>query len=471
MGRQTGRLAAAGRLLVRVSLLLSVFPCVFGLSSCAELPDARTLVDRFHHDDSRLIVRNVRDGSPAGESAAVLVGQPRPAGIVRDYPAFMEAVCGSPLTTGNRVTLLIDGEATLTAMLTAIRGAKDHINLETYIFHDDEVGRQFAELLLKKRAEGVTVNLIYDALGCRRTADAFFERLRRAGVKTVQFNPVCPLTVLGGRSVFHRAHGKLLIVDGAVAFTGGINIGRAYLKSRRRGDRVSPPEAFWRDTNVMVEGPAVAEFQKLFFATWKSQNGPAVSEAGYFPDTGQKGDHQVQVVGSTRGRMNRWTYLMYVAAVAHAKTSVYMIQSYFAPDRQMLEAITEAARRGVDVRIILPESTDHAVVRQAGRWRYGELLRSGVKLYERQGAILHAKTAVIDGVWSTVGTTNLEMWSLAHNDEINAVVLGPEFGTLMEESFAHDLAQSREILPQEWSERPLLERAKQFFSSLLDSWL
>ncbi len=470
-GRQTGRLAAAGRLLVRVGLLLFMLPCVFGLSSCAALPDDRTLVDRFHHNDSRLIVRNVPDGSPAEESTAVfdgLAGQPCAADILREHPAFMEAVCGSPLASGNRVTLLIDGEATFTAMLTAIREAKDHINLETYIFHDDEVGRQFAELLLRKRAEGVTVNLIYDGLGCRRTAKAFFERLRRAGVKTVEFNPVSLSGVLGGSSVFHRTHRKLLIVDGVVAFTGGINIGRAYLKSRRPGDRVSPPEAFWRDTNVMVEGPAVAEFQKLFFATWESQNGSAVSEAGYFPDTGQKGDHPVQVVGSTHGCMNRATYFMYVAAIAHAKRTAHIIQPYFVPDRQLLEALTDAARRGVDVRIILPGSTDHVIVRQAGRWRYGELLGSGVKLYERQGAILHAKTAVIDGVWSTVGTTNLEMWSLVHNDEINAVVLGPEFGALMEESFAYDLAQSREILPQEWGERPLLERAKQFFSSLLD---
>jgi len=177
------------------------------------------------------------------------------------------------------------------------------------------------------------------------------------------------------------------------------------------------------------------------------------------------------VVGSTYGAMNRATYLMYVAAIACAKNSVHIIQSYFAPDKELLETFTDAARRGVDVRIILPGSTDHAVVRQAGRWRYGQLLRSGVKIYERQGVILHAKTAVIDGIWSTVGTTNLEMWSFAYNDEINAVVLGPEFGAVMEKSFGNDLSQSRQILPQEWDERPLLERAGQFFSSLLDSWL
>jgi cardiolipin synthase len=420
-------------------------------------------------------MRNVREGRQAEERSADFCG---PAGqqgaeedILRDHPALMEAVGVGPVTSGNRVTLLIDGEATFGAMLNAVREAKDHVNVETYIVHDDEVGRQFAELLLKKRSEGVAVNLIYDGVACRRTARSFFEHLRRGGVKAVEFNPLSLSRILRGKSVFHRTHRKVLIVDGVVAFTGGINIGRAYLKSRRPGDKVSPPEDFWRDTDVMVEGPAVAEFQKLFFATWERQKGPAVSEAGYFPETGQKGDHTVQVVGSTRGRVHRATYLMYVAALDCARKSAHLTQSYFAPGGQVLEALRNAARRGVDVRVILPGSTDHAVVRQAGRRRYAQLLGSGVKLYERQGAILHAKTAVIDGVWSTVGTTNLEMWSLGRNDEINAVVLGPEFGALMEESFADDLAQSRQILPQEWSERPLLERVAQGFWGLFDTWL
>ncbi len=431
------------------------------------------MIYRLHRSDGP-IVRNVREGRPWEERTADsggLAGEPGGTDILREYPALMEAVGLSPPTMGNRVTLLIDGEATFRAMLRAIREAKDHINLETYIFHDDAMGRQFAKLLLKKRAEGVAVNLIYDGVGCRRTARSFFDRLRQGGVKTVEFNPVSLFRVLGGTSVFHRTHRKLLIVDGAVAFTGGINIGRAYLKSRRPGDRVSPPEAFWRDTDVMIEGPAVAEFQKLFFATWERQNGPAVAEARYFPDTGQKGDHPVQVIGSTGGSMNRATYLMYMAAIAHARKSAHIIQSYFVPDREMVEALTDAAKRGVDVSIILPGTTDHGVVRQAGRRCYGKLLGSGVKVYERQGAILHGKTACVDGVWSTVGTTNLERWSLARNDEINAVVLGPEFGAVMEESFADDLSQSRQILPEEWGERPLLERAKQFFAGLLDSWL
>ncbi len=438
----------------RMNIIFTVFllllPCAFSLGACAALPDARLPACGSHNSDD----------PPIGREDAQ-----------RDHAALMEAVGGSPLTQGNRATLLIDGEATYRAMLKALREAKDHINLETYIFNDDEVGDQFAELLLKKRAEGLAVNLIYDGVGCRKTAKSFFRRLRSAGVKTLEFNPVNPSGAVGGKSVFHRTHRKLLIIDGTIAFTGGINIGRAYLKSRRRDDVVSPPEDFWRDTDVMVEGPAVAEFQKLFFATWKSQGGPALSGGDYFPDPGRKGGHAVQVVGSTRGPMNRSTYLMYAAAIACAKKSVHIVQSYFAPDRPLLEALTDASRRGVDVRIILPGSTDHAVVRRAGRQRYGQLLGAGVRVYERQGAILHAKTAVIDGVWSTVGTTNLEMWSLAYNDEINVVVLGPEFGALMEKSFAHDLRQSKEILLQEWNKRPLSERAGEFFSSLLAPWL
>lgn len=217
----------------------------------------------------------------------------------------------------------------------------------------------------------------------------------------------------------------------------------------------------------MVEGPAVGEIQKLFMAIWKSSGGPALSEGNYFPEPAPKGAFDVQIVASTHGAINRATYLMYLTAIGSARKSVHLIQSYFVPDKQLLKALTDAARRGVDVRLILPGATDHAIVRQAARSLYGRLLRSGVRIYERQGTILHAKTAVIDGVWSTVGTTNFEMWSLAYDDEINVVVLGPEFGKVMEQSFARDLRQSQEILAQDWNKRPLLERAGQFFSGLI----
>ena len=391
-------------------------------------------------------------------------------GVLGGHLSLTAAAGGSPIVCGNRATLLVDGDVTFASMLQAIAGATDHINFETYIFHDDEVGRLFASALIKKRAEGVRVNLIYDAFGCRGTSRSFFERLREAGVRTVEFNPM-GLDLFGPSGLFHRTHRKLLVIDGKVAFTGGINIGKAYIKVRRPGDHSGDPEQFWRDTDIMIEGPAVAEFQKLFLATWAQQNGQAEPGAVYFPPIAREGGDLVQAVGADYGVSNRTNYLMYISAIAHAEKSVHITQSYFAPDVRLMQAITEAARRGVDVRIILPESSDHGIVRQAGRSRYRELLESGVRVYECRGAILHAKTAVVDGVWSTVGSTNLERWSLGASDEINAVVIGPDFGRDMEVCFKNDLSRSIEIVPDEWRQRPLLERAKQFFSGMLDRWL
>ena len=196
---------------------------------------------------------------------------------------IVEAVGGAPVFYGNRATLLNDGDATLAAMIDAIDSAKDHVNFETYIIRDDDVGRHFADRLLKKRAEGVTINLIYDGFGCRDTPPSFFDRLNDGGVNTIEFNPLCLTKVHGPNAFFHRTHRKMLIVDGAVAFTGGINIGSAYLKSRPPRDKTSPPSQFWRDTDVMIEGPAVAAFQQLFLNTWSSLAKSPPSKGSYFP--------------------------------------------------------------------------------------------------------------------------------------------------------------------------------------------
>jgi len=466
-GKSRFRLFRLGLSLVKLCLALAP-------AACASLPDARPLLNTFHRDATVPVVLNGRERLPADVGARLLAKIQEEAGptdILRGHLGLMERVGTSPIVCSNRATLLIDGKATFAAMLRAIREARDHINFETYIFHDDEVGRLFADMLIRKRGEGVKVNLIYDSFGCRGTPASFFDRLRKAGVRTVEFNRMHGLSSFRENSVFHRTHRKLLIVDGRVAFTGGINIGKAYLRGRRPGDHVSPPDQFWRDTDVMIEGPAVSQFQKLFLATWASQAGEAIAAAAYFPDLYERGDDLVQAVGSSQGIDHRGAYLMYVSAIAHARSSVHITQSYFAPDRQMLDVLADAARRGVDVKIILPETTDHAIIRQAGRSRYAQLLESGVKIYECQGAILHAKTAVVDGVWSTIGSTNFEYWSLASSDEVNTVVIGSRFGREMEECFAKDLARSIRITPDDWRQRPLLERAKQLFSGLIDRWL
>lgn len=221
----------------------------------------------------------------------------------------------------------------------------------------------------------------------------------------------------------------------------------------------------------MIEGPAASEFQRLFMTTWAEQGGPPLLRSDYFPKLEQCGDDVVQAVDSRPGYTNRTTYVMYVSAIIHARHSIHLTHSYFAPDILLLRALKDAAKRGVEVRIILPRHTDHFSVRQAARWHYAQLLESGVRIFERSNTVLHAKTAVIDGVWSTVGSTNLELWSFATTDEANAVILGSRFATEMESLFEEDLDDSEEILWDDWKQRSLLDRTTQFLFSLLQYWM
>jgi len=455
-------------------LFLSLALVLLTTGACSSLPDVFGYIDNFPRSAGDPTISWGIDGTGPGvrKGASATPGlRDDPQGGLSRNLAVMESLVASPLFAGNRVTLLNDGDATFEAMVAAIGNARDHVNLETYIMDDDEVGRRLADLLMEKRAHGVTVNLIYDRFGSRRTPRSFFDRLRKGGINIVEFNPFDPFRLPAHEAFYHRTHRKMLIIDGRCAFVGGINIGSAYLRRHIPGGSSAAPSQFWRDTHLMVEGPAVRAFQELFFRTWARQNAPPPLTGDYFPEAEERGDQMVQVVASTPGSENRACYMMYVSAIVHARKSVHLTQSYFAPDEQTMRALKEAAKRGVDVKIILPEYSDHAIVRHAGRWHYGELLDAGARLYERSGVVLHAKTAVVDDSWSTVGSTNLELWSLATNDEVNAVVIGPPFAREMETSFQRDLSDSKEILSDEWRHRSLLERSKQFFAHLLEYWL
>jgi cardiolipin synthase len=307
--------------------------------------------------------------------------QAGPTDILERHMALVESISGSPLVAGNKVTLLIDGPATYEAMLKAIQNAKDHINFETYIFDDDEVGRQFADLLLKKQAEGIQVNLIYDSVGCLNTPSIFFQRLQDGGVQTLEFNPVNPLKVRRKWLLIHRDHRKILIVDGTVAFTGGVNISRVYSSSSLSDEHHERNvQEAWRDTQIQIEGPVVAELQKLFLDTWAREEGPELPRREYFPVLKREGKDLVQVIGSTPGQENRITYIMYISAFIYAQDFIHLTNSYFVPDRQTIKALRNAAKRGVDVKIILPGISDEATVLYAGRYHYTHLLKSGVKL-------------------------------------------------------------------------------------------
>ena len=453
-------------------LLLSILG-----GGCATLPNVSTIMDEAPATRETAQIDSARGPLSPRQSKALmkrLRGSVDETDMLHRYITVIESVSETPLTKGNKVTLLIDGTATYAAMFKAVENARDHINIETYIMEDieDDTGRKFADLLLQKQAEGVQVNLIYDSVGSLTTPAAFFQRLRDGGVQVVEFNPVSPLKARGKWRLAKSDHRKILIVDGRVAFTGGINISQVYSSGPSgRWDDEEAVKMPWRDTDVQIEGPAVAEFQKLFLDTWQKQKGAKLAERKYFPALKSEGQDLVQVLGSTPGEANRITFIMYVAAITFAENSLHMTNAYFVPDRQTVDALTDAAKRGVDVKIILPGTSDSSLVQFAGEYFYSELLRSGVKLYKRRDVLLHAKTLVIDGVWSTVGSTNMDFWSFSSNDEVNAVILSREFAITMEEMFARDLAQSDQVRWEEWKKRPLRLKFREWFSHLFTYWL
>jgi cardiolipin synthase A/B len=308
-------------------------------------------------------------------------------------------------------------------------------------------------------------------MGSMNTPATFFQRLRDGGIQVVGFNPINPLKAREEWGLTHRDHRKILIADGKVAIIGGINISEVYSSSplkRRRGKKTP---IHWLDTDIQIEGPAVAEFQKLFLDTWQKQKGPKLAERNYSPDLKEVGSSLVRVVASTPGETNRTPFIMYVSAIVFAEHSIHMTNSYFIPDDQIAKALTAAAGRGVDVKIILPGTTDSQLALHAQRHYYSELLKSGVKLFEHSTSLLHAKTAVVDKVWSTIGSTNMDYLSLLSNDEVNAVILSHEFAVEMEKMFVGDLADSRQILLDGWEKRPLLPRIREWFVNLFVRWL
>jgi cardiolipin synthase len=393
--------------------------------------------------------------------------------VLERHLALEAAISDSPLVAGNRVALLQDGPSTYRAMFAAIAAARDHINMETYILEDDEVGRRFAAALIAKQHEGVQVNLIRDSVGTLNTPKDFFQKLADGGINMLEFNPVNPLTAKSGWDVNQRDHRKLLIVDGRTAFLGGINISAVYSGgSYSRGSKDRPGgDLPWRDTDLQIDGPVVAELQKLFIQTWEKQKGPPLPKRQYFPKLGRQGDEVVHAIGGSPDEPYSLIYATLISAIDAADSEVLLTNAYFAPDPQLIAALKRAVARGVDVKIVLPSATDSALVFHAGRSYYDELLHDGVKLYERQNALLHSKTALIDGVWSTVGSTNLDWRSFLHNQEVNAVVLGKSFGQRMRAAFDDDLAASKQITLQAWQQRSPIERMKEGFGRLWAYWL
>jgi cardiolipin synthase len=450
--------------------LLTVF-----VAGCGTIPDAEQVLHMrmLQLEHSHFVGPHGSLTKAQGEQiiARIQAHQEQPTDILERHLGFEQAISNAPLVLGNRVSLLKNGKQSYGAMLAAIHGAHDTINVEMYIISDGDIGRMFADALIERARHGVKVNLIYDGLGSLETPGSFFDNMRQNGIAIVEFNPLSPFQAehWSFRKLSHRDHRKMIIVDGRVAFTGGINISEVYASGLRTSTETTPP-SYWRDTDIEVDGPAVAEFQKLFVQDWYHEGGIPLDPHRYFPKVPPQGKHIVRVIGSVPQQASL-IYIDLISAVVNSETNVYITDAYFAPDRQMRRALERAARRGVDVRLLLPSQSDEPFIVSAQRSHYGGLLKAGIKVYEWSGKMLHAKTATVDGVWSTVGTSNLDWWSIARDNEVNAVVLSHHFGDDMNLMFKNDLEDSQLIDLAQWKERSLAERLREFFAEMIDPLL
>jgi cardiolipin synthase len=381
-----------------------------------------------------------------------------------ELPARQRAGPAAPLLPGHDARILIDGPQAHHAMFAAMARARHHINLQTYILDDGEAGERLVAVLKERVAAGVTAQLLYDGVGSIATPREYFERLREAGVRVCEFNPVS--TRLDRLN--NRDHRKILVVDGRVAFTGGINISRTYAASsaraRRVRDREKDKENGWRDTQVRVEGPVVAQLQRLFLDAWALQDCGPYADARYYPKLEQRGAQAMRVVASDplTGRSEMYGALL--ERIAHARSRVWLTVGYFVPDPETERTLIEAARRGVDVRLVLPGFSDFWATVEAARSHYDELLAAGVRIYEWREALMHAKTAVIDGEWSSIGSTNLDWRSFVHNYEADLVVHDAGFAREMERLYRRDMAAAVEIDPARWRSRGLAARFKEWLA-------
>ena len=370
----------------------------------------------------------------------------------------MTHLLGSPVVPGNRVIALQNGDQAFPAMLEAIRSAKRSITLEAYIFWPGTVGTTFAEALAERARAGVATHLLLDGVGSQKLDDAVIDRMRRAGVQVARFRP---LRWYNLDRVNHRTHRKLLVVDGRVGFTGGLGIADLYLGHAQDRDH-------WRDSQFRAEGHVVGQLQAAFLDNWIETGGALLHGTDYFPPLDSAGDALAQTVHSSPGGGIENLRLMYHLAIASARRSILIGNPYFVPNTLAVELLVEARRRGVNVEIIVPGPiTDAGLVRRASRAKWGPLLEAGVRIYEYQPTMFHAKVMVVDDYWVSVGSTNFDNRSFRLNDEANLNVFDEAFAREQVETFTQDRARSRKVTLEEWRRRPITERLEEMVAWML----
>lgn len=462
--------ASATRCLILVGLSA-------GIAACASVPDVNQIIDQPSLAAPRLEIIGAHGPLTARQSKALfskMGADEHNIDALQRHLVIEQAVAESPLVAGNQTHVLRDGAATFRAVFSAIRGAKNHINLEYFIFEDIESdGQSLGELLIEKQRAGVTVNIIYDSFGSNATPIELFDRLKAAGINLVQFNPVNPLIAGFRYSPNDRDHRKILIVDGAMAIVGGVNLSAAY-QSSSVGKSSAPEGNFagqWRDTDLQISGPVVAQLQKLFLDHWATQKGPQLDATNFFPVVSPKGAEVMRVIGSTPDNEIPRYYVTLLSAIRNAEKSVWLIAAYFVPTHQEKEDLIDAARRGIDVRILVPDKSDSESSIAVQHSHYSDLLEAGVKIYESHNEVLHSKTVVIDGVWSVIGSSNFDHRSVIFNDEVDAVILGKDTARELGDMFESDLEKATQIDLATWEERPLSQKLNEMLSRIWQSML
>ena len=379
-----------------------------------------------------------------------------------EFRRALSSLLGPRLVPGNQVDVLVNGQQIFPAMLEAIGSARETISFETFIYWNGEIGEKFVSSLCERAQAGVLVHVLLDWVGSLKMDETLTSKMRDAGVHVIRFHK--PHWRNWGK-MNNRTHRKLLVVDGVVGFTGGVGIADPW-----QGDARHPEE--WRDTHFRVRGPVVAQMQAVFLDNWMRATGEVLHGPAYFPEQEASGDHVAQMFSSSPSGGSESMHLMYLLALTAARERIDLCASYFVPDALTLATLVAAAKRGVQVRILVPgKHIDTQLVRHASRASWRTLLEAGMEISEYQPTMLHMKSLVVDSAFVSVGSTNFDNRSFLLNDEANLNVISSDLATTMRTVFENDWAQGKRIHYLAWSKRPWRDKLMERMAVLLQSQL
>jgi len=376
-----------------------------------------------------------------------------------DFLFAAEALTAAKITTGNKAELLINGDQIFPAFIETIESAEKTLNVQTYVYWRGDIASEVAAAITSRAKAGVRCNVILDALGAVQIKRSLISDMRDAGVRVILFRPPKPYAM---KRLENRTHRRVLVADGRVGMTGGVGIAEEWTGNAQDSHH-------WRDSHVRVRGPVVRSMQGAFAENWLEATGEVLAGDEYLPQLEPLGDDgRMQFVRSSAKVGDTNAEALYYLAIASAQRSIELTAAYFVPRPAFTDALAAAAERGVDVRILVPgPHIDKGFVRVAGRAAYEQLFEAGVRMFEFQPTMLHAKTVCIDDIWSSVGTINFDNRSFQLHDEVTLCIWDKQFADALSSAFANDLGRSDEITPERWSNRPLRQRAAEAATKVL----